>query len=196
MEPTIDSLSLVSSIIDQHYDSIRKLKNTDYNQIVKVCKLIADCLLKDGTVFWCGNGGSAADSQHLAAELVGRFKNDRKPLKSIALTSDTSVLTCISNDYNYDSIFSRQLEALASEGDILIAISTSGNSSNIVNALRAAGKLGVKTIGLFGENGGKALDFADFTILAPSTNTARIQEIHILIGHIMCEVLEKELGLV
>ena len=195
MEPTIDSLSLVSSIIDQHYDSIRKLKNTDYNQIVKVCKLIANCLLKDGTVFWCGNGGSAADSQHLAAELVGRFKNDRKPLKSIALTSDTSVLTCISNDYNYDSIFSRQLEALASEGDILIAISTSGNSSNIVNALRAAGKLGVKTIGLFGENGGKALDFADFTILAPSTNTARIQEIHILIGHIMCEVLEKELGL-
>ena len=190
MEPTIDSLSLVSSIIDQHCDSICSSKyrlQSDSGKKLQIAQ-------KTALFLW--NGGSVADSQHLAAELVGRFKNDRKPLKSIALTSDTSVLTCISNDYNYESIFSRQLEALASEGDILIAISTSGNSSNIVNALRAAGKLGVKTIGLFGENGGKALDFADVTILAPSTNTARIQEIHILIGHIMCEVLEKELGLV
>jgi len=156
---------------------------------------IAQSLEHDGTLFWCGNGGSAADSQHLAAELVGRFKKDRKALRSIALTTDTSVLTCVANDYSYEDIFSRQLEALAREGDVLMAISTSGNSENVLRALRVAEELGVKTIALLGKDGGQAKAIADLAIVIPSDSTARIQEAHILIGHILCDLIEQELGL-
>jgi len=156
---------------------------------------IAGSLTKGGILFWCGNGGSAADSQHLAAELVGRFKKDRKALRSIAFTTDTSVLTCVANDYSYEDIFSRQLEALAREGDVLVAISTSGNSENVLRVLRAAKELGVKTIALLGKDGGQAKAIADLAIVIPSDSTARIQEAHILIGHILCDLIEQELGL-
>jgi D-sedoheptulose 7-phosphate isomerase len=152
------------------------------------------CLSLEVLFFWCGNGGSAADSQHLAAELVGRFKKDREPLSSIALTTDTSVITCVSNDYSYDSIFSRQIEALCRPGDILIGITTSGNSANIRKAFESAKKNDVKTISFLGKDGGSCKNLTDYSILIPSNDTARIQEMHILVGHILCELVEKEMG--
>ena len=138
--------------------------------------------------------GSAADSQHIAAEFVGRFKEDRKPLRSIALTTDTSVLTCISNDYNFEEIFSRQLEALGQRGDVLVAISTSGNSENIKKVLIKAKKMKIKSICLLGKNGGKCKNFSDLNLIIPSQITARIQEMHILIEHLICELVEQKLG--
>ena len=178
----------------EHLQVISDLPDLYTDAILNAGALIANSLKRGGTLFWCGNGGSAADSQHLAAELVGRFKKDRKALRSIALTTDTSVLTCVANDYSYEDIFSRQLEALARSGDVLIAISTSGNSENILRALIAAEELGVKTIALLGKDGGQAKIIADQAIVIPSDSTARIQEAHILIGHILCDLIEQELG--
>ena len=157
---------------------------------------LAGVLEDGGTVYWCGNGGSASDSQHLAAELVGRFRNDRKALRSVALSTDTSVLTCVGNDFGFDKVFSRQVEALGRPGDVLIGISTSGNSTNILRAFEAASGLGMATVGLLGRDGGLALPIVDEAIVIPSDSTARIQECHILIGHILCEIVEEELGLV
>ena len=157
--------------------------------------LLAKSIISGGTIFWCGNGGSAADSQHLAAELVGRFKNNRRALRSVALTTDTSVLTCVANDYSYEDIFARQVEALARAGDVLIAISTSGKSKNILHVLKTAKDMGLITIALLGKDGGPAKYLADHALIVPSDSTARIQETHILIGHIFCELIEQELGL-
>jgi D-sedoheptulose 7-phosphate isomerase len=158
-------------------------------------QLLAKSIANGGTIFWCGNGGSAADSQHLAAELVGRFKNNRRALRSLALTTDTSVLTCVANDYSYANIFSRQVEALARAGDVLIAISTSGRSENILAVLKTAKDMGLITIAMLGKDGGSAKDISDHALIVPSESTARIQETHILIGHILCELIEQELGL-
>lgn len=163
--------------------------------IKKISQLLAHSLANGGTLFWCGNGGSAADSQHLAAELVGRFKKNRRALRSIALTTDTSVLTCVANDYSYDDIFARQVEALGRPGDVLIGISTSGNSENVLRAFKAAKELGLMTIALLGKGGGYIKDLADHALVIPSDSTARIQEAHILIGHILCELIEQELDL-
>jgi D-sedoheptulose 7-phosphate isomerase len=147
--------------------------------------------LRNGkTIFWCGNGGSAADSQHLAAELVGRFKRERKGMSSIALTTDTSVLTSIGNDYGYDHIFSRQVEALCHDGDIVVGISTSGNSTNVCLALKKARELGAYTFAMTGEAGGKMASLADACLRIPSQETARIQEGHILAGHMLCDCIE------
>jgi D-sedoheptulose 7-phosphate isomerase len=140
-----------------------------------------------------GNGGSAADAQHIAAEFVSRFYFDRPALASIALTTDTSALTAIGNDYGYELLFSRQLEANGQAGDIYIAISTSGNSPNILKSLESAKKLGIKTVGLTGRSGGKMREMVDYCICVPSDETPRIQECHILIGHILCAAVEKEL---
>jgi D-sedoheptulose 7-phosphate isomerase len=140
-----------------------------------------------------GNGGSAADAQHIAAEFVSRFYFDRPALPSIALTTDTSALTAIGNDYGYEYLFSRQLEANGCSGDIYIAISTSGNSKNVLKSLESAKKLGIKTVGLTGRSGGKMKDMVDYCICVPSDETPRIQETHILIGHILCAAVEKEL---
>lgn len=140
-----------------------------------------------------GNGGSAADAQHIAAELVGRYGFDRPSIPSIALTTDTSNLTAIGNDYGYDKVFSRQMEGMGSEGDLFIGISTSGNSVNIVNAINAAKEKGVKTVALVGRDGGEMARIADFAIIVPSNDTPRIQESHILIGHMICDIIEKEL---
>ena len=192
----MNPLENISAHFSEHLEVIASVPAMCSESIKSAGVQIAQSLEHDGTLFWCGNGGSAADSQHLAAELVGRFKKDRKALRSIALTTDTSVLTCVANDYSYEDIFSRQLEALAREGDVLMAISTSGNSENVLRALRVAEELGVKTIALLGKDGGQAKAIADLAIVIPSDSTARIQEAHILIGHILCDLIEQELGLV
>ena len=140
-----------------------------------------------------GNGGSAADAQHIAAELVGRYGFDRPSLPSLALTTDTSNLTAIGNDYGYDKVFSRQLEGMGQEGDLFIGISTSGNSVNIINAFLSAKAKGITTVALTGRDGGKMAEMADVAIIIPSNDTPRIQESHILIGHILCDIIEKEI---
>jgi D-sedoheptulose 7-phosphate isomerase len=140
-----------------------------------------------------GNGGSAADAQHIAAELVGRYGFDRPSIPSLALTTDTSNLTAIGNDYGYDKVFSRQLEGMGQAGDIFIGISTSGNSANIINAFHSAKTKGIMTVALVGRDGGEMAKLADYAIVIPSNSTPRIQESHILIGHILCDIIEKEI---
>lgn len=159
--------------------------------IVRAANIVAQSIRDGGKLMLAGNGGSAADSQHVAAEFVGRFINDRRALPAIALTVDSSALTCISNDYGYDYVFSRQVNALGKKGDSLIAISTSGNSISIVNAIEAAKSQGVKTIALLGRDGGKTKDLTDCEIIVPSNSTARIQEMHIFLAHFLCGEVER-----
>ena len=178
-----------------HLQTIELVHDTLAEPIKKIGQLLAQTLDKGGTIFWCGNGGSAADSQHLAAELVGRFKKNRRALRSIALTTDTSVLTCVANDYSYDDIFARQIDALGRPNDVLIGISTSGNSENVLRAFKNAKEVGLVTVALLGKSGGAAKELADHTLVIPSDSTSRIQEAHILIGHIFCELIEQELSI-
>ena len=161
----------------------------------RTAQRLAAALQAQGKVMFCGNGGSAADSQHLAAELTGRWVNDRRPLGGLALSTDSSALTCIGNDYGFDAIFERQVRALARAGDVLVLISTSGNSTNQLRAAQAARVHGVACIGLLGRDGGKLLPLCDDAIVVPSHTTARIQEAHIFIGHCWCGLIEKTLGL-
>ena len=182
--------SLVKSLINDHFQ-LKDMISRHVKEIQKIADLISDVVNRGGCVFWCGNGGSAADAQHLAAELVGRFEKKRKPIKSIALNSDTSVLTALSNDFGYNIIFERQLQSLATKKDILIVFSTSGNSGNIISALKYAKKIKVKSIAILGNKGGKAKKYSNLNISLPIKNTARIQEMHILIGHIICSIIEK-----
>lgn len=161
--------------------------------IAKVALLIAERMAKGGIVMFCGNGGSAADAQHLAAELQGRFIFDRRPLAAVALTTNTSTLTALGNDYGFDQVFDRQVIGLGKPDDVLIGLSTSGNSSNVIRAFKAARDMGILTIGLTGRQGGKVPEISDICLKVPSDHTARIQEMHIAIGHALCEILEKEL---
>ena len=161
--------------------------------IAEAAQIILDAFKEGKEVFLIGNGGSAADAQHIAAELAGRFKLERRGLPAIALTTNTSVLTALANDYGYERVFSHQLEALAKDKDILIAITTSGTSPNILKAVETAHSKGVTVIGLTGAKGGKLKDSADLTIMVPSDDTPRIQEAHITIGHIICHLVEKGL---
>lgn len=188
-------LELVEQAFNDHMDVLKETHMAVAQNIEISADIIAKSLASGGTIFWCGNGGSAADSQHIAAEFVGRFKKDRKPLRSIALTTDTSVLTCVANDYSYEEIFSRQLNALGRNGDVLVAITTSGKSENIKQALIQAQNMGIKTIGLLGKKGGECKDYSDISLIVPSDVTARIQEAHILIEHLLCELVEYKLGL-
>jgi len=153
---------------------------------------MAERLRRGGRVLICGNGGSAADAQHLAAELSGRFVKERRALAGIALTTDTSALTAIGNDYGFDQVFSRQVEAIGRPGDLLIGISTSGNSPNIIRAAASAKELGVRTLGLLGRDGGRLVSLMDDSLVVPSTVTARIQEIHQMIYHFWCEALDAQ----
>jgi len=178
----------------EHLSLVNAVSSTLLPQITELGQILSNCLKSGSTIFWCGNGGSAADAQHLAAELVGRFQHDRAPLRSIALTTDSSVLTCVANDYSYDDVFSRQISALGSPGDILVVISTSGNSLNVLNSIRAANNIGLITIALLGMDGGIACKHASRSLIIPSHSTARIQELHILVGHIFCELIEETLG--
>ena len=187
--------NLINNAFNEHADVLKKSLKSLSKKIEESSDVIAKSLLSGGTIFWCGNGGSAAESQHIAAEFVGRFKKNRKPLRSIALTTDSSVLTCIANDYSYEEIFSRQLSGLGRDGDTLVVITTSGESKNIKQVLLQAKKMKIKTIALLGKKGGACKDYADIPLIIQSDTTARIQEIHILIEHLLCELVEKKLNL-
>jgi len=176
--------------LKDHQQLIQKVIDSLTGDIEKACKMITSTIKSGNKVLLAGNGGSAADAQHIAAELSGRFVKDRKALPGIALTVDTSALTSIANDYGYEHVFSRQVEALGSAGDLFIGISTSGNSQGILNAFDAAKKLNCKTLGLSGRDGGKMNGICDLNIVVPSPTTARIQEMHILIGHILCKAVD------
>lgn len=152
--------------------------------------MISLTLASGGKVMFCGNGGSAADAQHWAAEIVGRFQKERPGMAALALTTDTSILTAIGNDYGYDKIFARQVEGLGREGDVLVGISTSGNSGNVLEAIAKAREKGIRVIGFTAKGGGKMADLCDVLLDVPSTNTARAQEIHEILGHIICELVE------
>lgn len=188
-------LEIIKSNILEHKNVLNTFNKNEIKKIIAISDVIMNSIEKKGKIIWCGNGGSASDSQHLAAELIGRFKSNRKPLKSISLNSDTSVITCISNDFGYENIFSRQVEALANKNDTLIVISTSGNSQNIINAIKIARKMKIKVIGLLGRGGGNCKKILNKHIIVNSSNTARIQEMHIMIGHILCEIIENKYGI-
>jgi D-sedoheptulose 7-phosphate isomerase len=161
--------------------------------IAEMGSLISTALTNGNKLLVMGNGGSAADSQHFVAEIVGRFKMERKALPAVALSTDTSILTAIGNDYGFESIFSRQVEALGMPGDIVVGLSTSGNSPNVLKALRIARERGCRTIGLLGKDGGSIKDVCDLALVVPSTDTPRIQEGHITVIHIVCDLVEKAL---
>ncbi|MEA3289716.1 MAG: D-sedoheptulose 7-phosphate isomerase [Campylobacterota bacterium] len=182
-----------STIIDEfnsHLETINKVINSMQSSVSEASKMIVDTLKNGNKVLLCGNGGSAADAQHIAAELTGRYKRERRGLPGIALTTDTSALTAIGNDYGYDRVFDRQVEALANCGDLIIGISTSGNSKNVISALELARSLGCKTVGLSGRDGGDMNEVCDINLVVPSDNTPRIQEMHILIGHTICQIVD------
>ena len=177
-------------------ESISVKQKTILNCLENIKTIINHCiktLESGGKIIFCGNGGSAADSQHLGAELVVRFKKNRKSLPAIALTTNTSILTAIGNDYGYERIFERQLESIANKNDILIAISTSGKAKNVIEAVKKAKEIGIKTIAFTGENGKEFAKSCDVSLVIPSSNTARIQEAHICIGHILCKLIEDAL---
>ncbi len=184
------------TVIEREFDAHRKVLEETIaglqHFVYTAGVIVSEALERGNKVLLFGNGGSAADAQHIAAELTGRFKKERAPLPGIALTTDTSALTAIGNDYGYDQVFARQLAALAKEGDVAIGISTSGNSPNVVYALQTAIEMGCKTIGLSGKGGGKMNDVCDLNIIVPSDDTARIQEMHILVGHILCQLVDNE----
>ena len=171
------------------------IENECSNDIEESSKVISNSLRNGGTVFFCGNGGSASDSQNFSSELVGKFQNERKALRAIALTADSSILTNIANDFSYKNVFSRQIEALGRNGDILFSISSSGESPNVLEAIKVANDLNLKTISLLGKGGGKALNTSQMSIVIPSSSTARVQEMHLLVIHILCELIEKQLGI-
>ena len=177
-----------------HLETINKVIETMEESLVQASQLAVETLKNGNKILLCGNGGSAADAQHIAAELTGRYKTERRGLPGIALTTDTSALTAIGNDYGYDRVFDRQVEALANKGDLIIGISTSGNSKNIVSALKLGRELGCKTLGLTGRDGGAMNEVCDINLIVPSNNTPRIQEMHILFGHTICQIIDNELS--
>lgn len=162
-------------------------------EVAEAARLCTDALSAGNKIMFCGNGGSAADSQHLAAELVGRYKMNRRAMNALALTVDTSILTAVGNDYGYDTVFARQLEGVGKKGDVLVGLSTSGNSRNIVMAMELAREMGIRTIALTGQDGGMMRDRADFCIPVPSAATNNIQEMHIAVGHLICELVERNI---
>ena len=177
-----------------HLNTIIKVIEHSQVDLSKASKLVVDTLKNGNKILLCGNGGSAADAQHIAAELTGRYKTERRGLPGIALTTDTSALTAIGNDYGYDRVFDRQFEALANSGDLLIGISTSGNSKNIISTLKLAKEMKCSTIGFSGRDGGAMNDICDVNLVVPSDDTPRIQEMHILFGHTICQIVDNELS--
>ena len=177
-----------------HLETINTVIGTMEEKLEAASLLAVETLRNGNKILLCGNGGSAADAQHIAAELTGRYKTERRGLAGIALTTDTSALTAIGNDYGYDRIFDRQVEALANKGDLIIGISTSGNSKNIVSALKLGRELGCKTLGFSGRDGGAMNEVCDINLIVPSNDTPRIQEMHILFGHTICQIIDNELS--
>lgn len=182
----IDTIKTDLAQISRNFIALQDKAST----IAEIANLWIEALAKGNKVIFCGNGGSAADSQHLAAELMGRYKIDRNPMPAMSLTVDTSALTAIGNDYGYENVFARQLKGIAKEGDVLVGISTSGNSKNIVEAFKTAKQLGVKTVAFTGEGGGLMKAEADVCLNVPSSVTNNIQEMHIASGHIICGLVE------
>jgi len=182
----------IENSISQHIEVFNKILETQQPLIKEISKIILETLKDNKKILICGNGGSAADAQHIAAEFTGRYESDRKALPAIALTTDTSALTAIANDFGFEEIFTRQVKALGRKGDLLIALSTSGNSPNVISAVMTARELGLKTFGLTGAGGKKLASLCDICLLVPSLRTARIQEAHITIGHILCEIVDGE----
>ncbi len=182
--------NMIKNELSGHQSVFEKTVEYLASDIENACELAVETIRTGHKIMFCGNGGSAADAQHLAAEISGRFVKERKGLPGLALTTDTSVLTAVSNDFGYDFVFSRQVEALAQKGDLLVGISTSGNSGNVINAFKVAQKMGCKTLGLSGKSGGEFAGQCDLNLIIPSDITARIQEMHILIGHIICQAID------
>ena len=184
--------SIIKNEFNEHIKASQKTMDALINNIEKAANICIDCLKQGNKILIFGNGGSAADAQHIAAEIIGRYKTERKGLPAIALTTDSSVLTAISNDFGYSSIFERQVEALANPGDIFIGISTGCSSINVINALKLAKNIQCKTIGLSGKDGGEFNALCDVNLVAIAEDTPRIQEMHILIGHTICHLIELE----
>jgi D-sedoheptulose 7-phosphate isomerase len=193
MRTVSDTLQLVADRLRESIEVKRAiLANDDSLELIHEAALACIRVLKSGgKIILFGNGGSAADAQHIAAELIGRYLRDRRALAAIALTTNASSLTAIANDYNYEEIFSRQIEAIGCKGDLAIGISTSGNSKNVIRALSAAKKKGLVTVGMTGSSGGKLRDETDYCLCIPSEQTPRIQEAHIVVGHVLCEIIEE-----
>ena len=186
-------MNMIQQEMLSHQEVIARSIDALQNHIYTACIIASEAIKNGNKILLCGNGGSAADAQHIAAELSGRYKTERRGLPGIALTTDTSVLTAVGNDYGYDRVFDRQVEALAREGDVLIGISTSGHSKNVVRALSLARNMGCKTIGFSGRDGGVMNEFCDVNLVVPSNDTPRIQEMHIMIGHIICQAIDDAL---
>lgn len=183
--------SSIRTRIHEHLSLTQIVHDQLAERCAEVASTLEECLHRGNAVFWCGNGGSASDAQHLAAELVGRFSRERRALPSIALNTNTSTLTSVSNDYGYEEVFARQVQALVRRGDCLVGLSTSGNSENVIRAVQAANAQGAHTVGLLGREGGRLASLCGQAITVPGQDTARIQEMHILIGHIFCDLIEE-----
>ena len=184
--------SIIKQELNEHLTTLDATMKSIGSALEVAANICIDSLKQGGKILIFGNGGSAADAQHIAAELVGRYKLERKGLSAIALSTDTSSLTAIANDYGYEHVFDRQIEALANPEDVAVGISTSGNSSNVINALQLAKNIGCKSIGLSGKSGGDMNKLCDVNLVIPAKDTARIQEMHILVGHIICHLIELE----
>ncbi len=187
-------IAMIERLIEDHIATIREVAGHCQPDIMKFAVACIAALKNGNTVFFMGNGGSAADSQHLAAEFVGRFQKERRGLPAVALTTDTSILTAVGNDYGFDAVFARQVEALVRAGDVVVGFSTSGNSPTVLKALQAAKDRDAIAVGLTGRSGGKMAAICDVCIKVPADVTARIQEAHILIGHIVCGLVDEEVG--
>jgi D-sedoheptulose 7-phosphate isomerase len=185
--------NLISEYLQKSIHTKNMLIETRMDIIEEITDVIVKTLKNGNKIFWFGNGGSAADAQHLACELVSKFYQERRALASIALTTNTSELTAIANDYDFDRVFARQVEALAQPGDVVIGITTSGNSPNVIEGMKEAKRKQAITIGFTGETGGKLKDYVDYLFTVPSKETPHIQEAHIMVGHVICYLVEKEL---
>jgi len=181
----------IRAIADEHQETVQRFVARHAEEIARAAELLTSALSRGGTVLLCGNGGSAADAQHIAAELTGRFLRERPGLPAVALTTDSSALTAIGNDYGFERVFARQVEALGRPGDLLVAITTSGSSPNVLQAIRAARSRELAVIGLLGRDGGAARALCDVALVVEADVTARVQEVHILVGHILCEAVDR-----
>ncbi len=187
----------MEEVIQKRFEETDKIKkrflDENFSRLIAIIKLIADSLENGNKVLLFGNGGSAAEAQHLAAEFVNRFLMERPPLPAIALSTDSSILTSIGNDYSFSEIFSKQIVALGKEGDIAIGISTSGNSANVIKAIEVAKEMGIETVALTGNDGGDLAKVANYSLIVPSNSTPCIQEVHMAVGHILCEMVEAQI---
>jgi D-sedoheptulose 7-phosphate isomerase len=184
----------IQSMVNAHIDAVNGFFMQNAPELEALAKTVAEAIESGNKILLCGNGGSASDAQHIAAEFVGRFVNDRRALASIALTTDSSILTAVGNDYGYDDVFCRQVDGLGKEGDVLIGISTSGNSANIIKAFESAKALNIKTVSLTGKNGGQIHGTCDFNFCVEHPTTAHVQECHIAFLQMLCALVEKNLG--